>query len=524
MTSRWRRGGASLAFASATGVAVFGLVRGTTAVGGSDSSCYALMADAFANGDVQPFTPLATEAPWPDAPRTFAPAGFIPSPKYADRASPICSPGFSLLLAPFRWAFGRDGIFLLTPLTGFAMVWLVFVFTRRLAGDLAGAAAAVLVATTPIVLFQVVQPMNDIGTAALWMAVLSAAIIAEPTRSWILGATTGLAVLVRPNLAPVAAVVVAWLIVRTIREEAYVGPALRRRLLAFALACAPSIGCLLWLNAILYGHALRVGHGAVGNLFGLQHVRPNIVNYGSALIETELGVPLLGIAAGIFVASRVRHVVWLAVLVAAATIVVYLGYQSFAEWWYLRFLLPAVVPLTALAVVVALGIARWALSERRYLAATILIIATAWLSMFNLRAAREHQVFEIQRLESRFRHTGEIVRERLPNNSVFITVWHSGTIRFHADRPSMLWDSLDPAWLDPAIEWFTSRHLDPYIVVEEWEEPLFRQRFSRHSVIGDLDWPPRFDIDRQVRIFKPSDRSIYMSGGVVPTEHLLPRF
>ena len=34
--------------------------------------------------------------------------------------------------------------------------------------------AAVLVAASPIVLFQVVQPMNDIATTALWMAVLAA--------------------------------------------------------------------------------------------------------------------------------------------------------------------------------------------------------------------------------------------------------------------------------------------------------------------------------------------------------------
>ena len=74
-----RRGAAWLAAAVALMVMAFGLVKGTWAAGGSDSSCYALMADAFAAGDVQPFTGLANEAPWPDAARTFAPAGFIPS-------------------------------------------------------------------------------------------------------------------------------------------------------------------------------------------------------------------------------------------------------------------------------------------------------------------------------------------------------------------------------------------------------------------------------------------------------------
>ncbi len=93
--SAGRRGGAD-------GHGVRARSKGTWAAGGSDSSCYALMADAFAAGDVQPFTGLANEAPWPDAARTFAPAGFIPSSVVPGAASPICAPGFSMLLAPFR--------------------------------------------------------------------------------------------------------------------------------------------------------------------------------------------------------------------------------------------------------------------------------------------------------------------------------------------------------------------------------------------------------------------------------------
>ena len=69
------RGTAWLAAVVSLLVMAFGLAKGTWAAGGSDSSCYALMADAFAAGQVQPFTTLAIEAPWPDAARTFAPAG-----------------------------------------------------------------------------------------------------------------------------------------------------------------------------------------------------------------------------------------------------------------------------------------------------------------------------------------------------------------------------------------------------------------------------------------------------------------
>ena len=48
-----------------------------------------------------------------------------------------------------------------------------FAIARQLAGGMAGATAAILTATSPIVLFQVVQPMNDMLTAALWLAAVA---------------------------------------------------------------------------------------------------------------------------------------------------------------------------------------------------------------------------------------------------------------------------------------------------------------------------------------------------------------
>ena len=157
---------------SRSALAAFGVVRGTWAVGGSDSSCYALMAKAFADGELQPPSALA-DAPWPDASLTLAPGGFIPSPVRADAASPICAPGMSVVMAPLAAVFGQDAIFWLTPLAAFVLVMSAFAIARQLAGGMAGATAAILTATSPIVLYQTVQPMNDILTAALWLPALA---------------------------------------------------------------------------------------------------------------------------------------------------------------------------------------------------------------------------------------------------------------------------------------------------------------------------------------------------------------
>ncbi|MGH9173887.1 MAG: hypothetical protein ACRD1H_06000, partial [Vicinamibacterales bacterium] len=515
-----RRLAAHVAMTAAILVAAFGIGRGTWAVGGSDSSCYALMANAFARGDVQPYTDLALEAPWPDAARTFAPAGFIPSPVRAGAASPVCAPGFSLLLAAFQWVAGAEGMFLATPLAGALLIWLTFVFGRQIAGPGAGAAAAVIVAATPIVLFQVTQPMNDVAGAVLWMAVLVAASSPEPTRAWLLGLFTGLAILVRPNLAPAGAIVGLWMVVTTWMEKGGVGT-VRRRATAFALAVAPSIGMVLALNALLYGDPLESGYGSIRDLFSVQHIVPNLRHYGSAIVETELGLPLFGVAALATASPSLRPIAWLAVSVAVSIVAVYVLYRPFPEWWYLRFLLPALVPLTALAVAAA---AHLVASRAQSMVARVLVAAAvAGIAAFGVVTAHNRQAFDLQRLEARFRRSGEIVRTRLPADAVFVTVWHSGSVRFHADRPAVLWDSLDPSATDRAISWLSSRGFEPYLLLERWEEALFRERFGSRTELGDLDWPPRFDIDRQVRIFKPSDRTAYTQGQSIPTEHVVPR-
>jgi hypothetical protein len=507
----------------AASVVLVGLLYGTWAVGGSDSACYGLMAEAFARGELQPTTALAREAPWPEAARTFAPAGFLPSPTVGDGASPICAPGFALLLAPFRWVAGRDGIFLVTPLAGGWLVWLAFRLATALGDRAAGVAAATTVATMPILLFQVAQPMNDVLVAALWMAVLLAAFQPDPVRAWSMGAWTGLALLVRPNLAPAAAVVLLWLVIVSLGARRHTGLA-RRNVAAFVLASAPGLIVLLALNHALYGHPMQSGYGPAGDLFSVTHVVPNIATYAATLLGTQLGLPFIGVLALLVAPTAARPHAWLIAGVCAAVVSVYLLYRPFDEWWYVRFLLPALAPACVLAVVVlAAACARPRGARGRAVACGVIVCALAAVAVTGVMSARDRQAFELQRLERRFRETARVVRDQLPAHAVLITVWQSGTVRYHAGRSAVLWDSLHPESLDAAVAWLGGRGLEPYILVERWEEPLFRERFATAAQIGDLDWPPRFDLIGQVRIFNPADRGPYMAGQPVPTTFVITR-
>jgi hypothetical protein len=410
----------------------------------------------------------------------------------------------SVLMAPLAAIFGRDAIFWLTPIASFFLVLTAFAIARQFAGGIAGATAAILTATSPIVLFQTVQPMNDILTAASHSAA-----VAVGGRAWLSGGLIGLAILVRPNLAPLALVLAAIPFIQHRTRERQL-----RGLSAMIAGSLPGVLVLLWLNHVLYGSVIGSGYGAVSSLFAIGHVNENLANYSHAVFQTQNVVPLIGLLAPLLFDGVKRQAAVLVLAVAGGVVAIYLLYSPFPEWWYLRFLIPALVALLILASAVSVHVL-----ARANMGGLIPIVAVV-LGIIGARAAGDRQAFELQRMEGRYRETANLVRDRLPANAVLITVWESGSMRFHADREIVMWESLDPAWLDNALSWLRSKQLQPYFLLERREEPEFRARFRGQSEVGGLDWPPRFDLNRQVRIYDPADRARFLAGESYATENV----
>ena len=70
------------------------------------------------------------------------------------------------------------------------------------------------------------------------------------------------------------------------------------------------------------------------------------------------------------------------------------------------------------------------------------------------------------------------------------------------------YDWLDGRALDDAIRWMRSVNRTPLLVLDDWEETLFRERF-RGQQWGGLDWPARveFESNPRVRVYDPVDRA-----------------
>lgn len=516
-----------------------GIRWNTFAAGGSDSHCYLQQARSFASGTTVLREPLGLQAPWPAADLTFAPAGFIPSAEEAGASVPICPPGFALALAPFVFvstlgvvaslsgSLGERVPFVVVPLCGGWAVWLTWVIGRRFGGTAVGLAAAALLACSPVFLYQIVQPMSDVPAAALWLAAIVALTewtAAGRARS---GLAAGCALLVRPNLLPLAVVLGIFATLSAFRTTGSRGALAAA--MSFAGGLLPGVLAILGLQWITYGSPLRTGYGDLGVLFAVEHVMPNLRRYLEWLYTTH--GPVLGLAlmapfvmrdadahdtrpSGVGLGSR-----WLIALLCVFGVVTlgcYLPYIEFDVWWYLRFLLPAIPLLLILVVATLWSGLRWAPPTVRgaAMAVAVLTIGTMWL-----RGPEAGLAVQLQRLERHFVDAGHVAT-RLPETAVVMTVADSGGVRFHGRRSTLLWESLEPEWFDRALDALRQQGRQPYLLLEASEVEAFKGRFRHRTAIAELDWPPTFQVGTSMLVYDPADRARFLAGARVATERL----
>ncbi len=493
------------------GVVGVGVRWGTFVAGGSDSFCYAHQAERWAavlRGEpLQEPDPLALAARWPDAPLAFAPVGHVPSPTVAGAIVPICPAGLSLVMAPFAIAGGRDAMFLVVPLFGAVLVAATYVAGARF-GPRVGLAAAAITACGPAFLYQLVQPMSDVPAAALWMLAVASATGTSRRGPLVAGLAAAAAILMRPNLVPLAIPIAVFLLFRPERLSA------ERLKAGVVYGATAALGCLAvaLVQNEFYGSPLRSGYGSLDALFGAEHIAPNASRYFSWMSQAHTPAWLIAAAAPFALPGALT---WLYTMMFLVNVACYLPYTVFEEWWYLRFVLPA-IPLVLILMVATIDAACRRLSPRA--AAPVLAVMTVVLAVGFIRASHDGNVFRLQRLEARFARAGMFVGRRLPANTLVIANWHSGSVRFYSGRPTLAWGGLDPHSLDAAMMFARERGLEPVLLFERWEEQPFRERFAGNAT-AVLDWPPAAEIAGQVRIYRPEDRERYARGLPVTTEY-----
>jgi hypothetical protein len=499
------------AFALATFLA--GAHWGTNAVGGSDSHCYVGQARMLLDGRLGLASPLPFEADWPRAAETFVPSGFAVGPD-ARTAVPLCPAGLSLVMAGFMALGGNGAWFWVLPVLGALTVWASY----RLGAVInpwVGVAAAALVLCSPTFLYQLFQPMSDVPATALWATAMALAVRPSTSTSprirqpmWT-GLVAGLAVMMRPNLAPLA-VFPALLV--SVPGDSGVSP--WRRFVGFAVGILPGVVAVAALQAAIYGSPVLSGYGALGQLFRVEYVMTNVRQFAGWLNETHSPVLLLVLLAPAVL--RPRRTSWVLLGFVLATCALYVAYRPFDNWSYTRFLLPALPVAAVLIVAVLYSIA--ASVPSRAGAAVLFVVAAMSLGAWWLHQARRHEVFRVVSLERKYVELGQYAATRLPRNAVVLAAQSTGAIRHYASLPTLSWDAIDPAWLERVAETLRARGFEPYLTVESFEADRFRSLFRASTSLGELDWPPRATFGRVISMYHLDDRARYLRGEHIPTE------
>jgi len=476
---------------------VIAIAQSSYTASGADAYAYVTQADLMLSGRLTVPVPIANEVPWPRPLSTFVPFGYAAVANDSAIASAV-GPGLPLLMAVFKAIAGHAALFLVVPITAALLIWCTFAIGRHLWSPDVGLGAAWLTATSPVVLTMLKEPMSDVPAAAFWALATWKAFDASRVSTALAGAAAAVAILIRPNLVPLAAVLGIWMLVR----PGHVTVADRVRALAiFAAAVVPACLLIAWINQTLFGSPLTSGYGVTEQLFASANAWPNLRRFGGWLVDTQTLLFPLGFLA---LLGRAR-------LLAAITIVtaaLYAFYIPFNAWWFLRLLLPAWPALALGTVSLIQAVSRLAGSRARLIQA----VAVAGLGLFTAYTAGRLRVFPDNEGERRYATIADLVRQATEPSSLILASIHTGPIRYYAGRDTMRFDLLNEEWLDRAVAWLAEHGRHPYFLIEDWERPIFEKRFAALNSLGRLAMSPvlayrAYGIPGTVYLFDPAKPS-----------------
>jgi hypothetical protein len=489
------RNAARMAGVTALIAALVSSTFATRSAAGADASGYLSQAQMWVRTPLLHFDPLVTLdaslGGWLTTPLGWRPVhdatGDVESA--AGLQAPTYPPGLPLLMALPHAIAGIDGAHAVVMGAAAAAVWA----TAMIAGGTAGVVAALILACSPVFLYQSFQLMSDVPVTAAWMLCF---LLLRSDRSAWAGVAAAIAILVRPNLAPLVAVP----LLIAPRKGAFATP---------VVVAGAALGVLQWY---WYGSPIQSGYGSTAELFGLANVVPNAGRYFRWLIATA---PVLLIAPFAFVRLRGRTDVRALMAFAVLVIGAYLIYGVFEHWSYLRFLLPAMAVFAIFAgVELAAWIGRWPLAIRfpMFFAVMLGIVA------HGLIVARSLDTFRITDQLRRVGHVADAINHTAPAGAVIIAGEQSGAMRYYTGLSILRWEAATPDTLPGALERLLEAERPIYIALDAWEMELFRAKFPDVGPAA-LDWPPMLEAGSSHRTlaWNLADRWRYQLGQRINT-------
>lgn len=474
--------------------AIVASVFATRSAAGADASGYLSQAAMWSAGDSAYFelhAEFAQRDAWLATPLGWRP---IDSPEL-DMAAiqvPTYPPGLPLLMAVPHALGGIDGANAIVVAGSAAAVWAA----AMIVGGTAGVLAALLLAFSPVFLYQSFQPMSDVPVTAAWMLGF---LLLRNSWSVSSGIACAIAILIRPNLAPLAIV------------PFVIAP----RRAAFAMPILAAGAFIAFVQFDWYGSPLRSGYGSAEELFSISNIVPNAGRYASWLVATS---PVLFFAPLGFARVRKDPLARALMIFAALVIAAYLIYAVFDHWSYLRFLLPAMAAFAVFAgIEIVAGISRWPVAWRL----PMFLVVALGISAYGLFVARSLETFKLADQFRRVEQVAVFINEQLPRESVIVAGEQSGSMRYYTGQSILRWEAATPDAMRAAIGVLEKAGRPVYIVLDAFENDLFITKFRTvpEIVIG---WPPMVDAGttHRTRLWRLADRERFLAGEHINTVRL----
>ena len=476
--SRHRERIAVLLVGCAAGFAfILTMLFGARTAGGADSFGYLSESALWLTGRLHVDQTFAANTPWSGAEESFAPLAYRPGA--GQTMVPVVAPGLPLLMAGGR-LMNASAPYLIAPACAGTLVILTYLLGRKHFSEPVAVVGAVLTAASPTVLYMAMLPMADVPAATFWIAALVTAGTRSLSVSATTGVLTGIAIAIRPNLAPLA-------LFPALRLAAEASHARSRVLMgtAFLAGMLPFIVLVGTVNHSLYGSAFASGYGSLAELFSLRHLAPNTSRFFTWWVQSQ-GVLCLLFLLSVRRGMSGHHTVMLLIVYSAAVFLAYAFYTPFDAWWFLRFLLPAI----PIALLLCADAVRWLTSQSRSTEVVAQFAFVVVTLVHVIEFSPRHGLLDLGEDEQRYADAGLFIGQVTTPNAVIITEQHSGSIRYYSGRLTLRFHWLPPDWLDRAIETLEAKGRTVYLLMEDWEVPAFRQRFAGQRSVAVLDRGP----------------------------------
>ena len=458
------------------------LIRHVGAVpGGSDTSGYFNEAHLLSHLRIHELARALPGFPAEVAPPyLYVPLGFRPAPGSPAVLVPTYPPGLSLMIIPAEWIVGwrhaGDVVLVLHSLAG---LLLLYVLGREFGlPQLWSLAGAVLLAVSPLYLHMSLWAMSDVPAMTWALAAVLASWKCRERAGWAFaaGLCAGIGFLVRPSNFLIA---VPMLVL--------IGPSPKRLLLAI-LGGLPGVAAWMAINHAAYGGYLQSGYGAIDQEFHSDLI-PGTIRFCLTWLPFAIG-PVVVLSPLVVAALVSRTRVALALLAwTAAYIAFYLPYRwTHENWWFLRFLLPA-VPALLLSSLIGLeyisgklrgGFPRMALVP----VLALMFASSVWVSLHRIRT---FDVLAIGRGEEKYGRVGDWLKSHVPENAAIIAAQYSGSDYYFSHFIVIRADELSPETSERVRKAAQAEKRSVYAVTFPFETKYIASLPGKWTQYGSVD-------------------------------------